>query len=373
MAAIFGRKSVMGTSLMPGEDDWLRKIRENDGLQALRPQGDINGGLIPALAPNGPPSGLLGSGSRLDAPRLTNEPNEIGAKDMASGDPSPFRPMLPDFDQGSMRNQLPDITNAPRTQSVQPDSRLLSMIGDAPRKRNNTGRDIMAGALAAISDAFSPDRKGPGAVDMLAKQWGDRRDTYKQDLQNYETRKRMASMPDMTERELQAFMLDPKAWAGSMARDATSKFGASTLNPGDIRHFGKDSGTYQAPTRAEQYAQNLRLQPGTEAYDNAVRDQELGANGPTAFGNQQTLQEARNAQAAAMERLRQQGRMTMQGARVAGQQTVRGTPTYRDLNPPPPRSSPRSAPKVPTARGQNGETIFYKGGRWVDAQGKPVQ
>lgn len=266
-----------------------------------------------------------------------------GIPAMGTGAGSVFRPALPDFSPEESKLQLPDMTNAPRVpqqQAGQMDPRLAAIVGQAPVKRNNTGRDILAGVLATIGDTLSGasntghGRGGYSAVDRLTKQWVDRRDTYKDDVQNYETRKRMAEMPGMTERELQAFALDPKAWAGSMAKDATSKFGAATMNPGDVRNYGYGAGTYQAPTRGEQYAQSIGGMPGSEAWNNAIRDQELGSNGPTAFGNTSSIDAAKAAQSQALERLRQTGRMTLQGARVAGQQSVKRTPSYGNLNPP---------------------------------------
>jgi hypothetical protein len=162
-----------------------------------------------------------------------------------------------------------------------------------------------------------------------------------------------------------------------MARDATSKFGAATMNPGDVRNYGIDAGTYQAPTRAQQYADSLGLEPGSDEYETAIRDQELNANGPTAFKNQQTMQGIRAASSMALQSQRDAQARARAAQAQRGRMEIRGAPAYRDLNPLPPRASGRSAaPRKSgerTATDANGNTVFYRGGRWVDAQGQPVQ
>jgi hypothetical protein len=309
---------------------------------------------------------------------LINGDPSLGDTQMSPGNaPSIFRPALPDFSQEQARTQLPDSSNQPQPQPGQIDPGVAAMIGQAPVKRKNTGRDILAGALAVLGDAFSPDHRGPGAVDNLAKAWGDRRSTYDQALAQYEGRKRMAALPGMNTREMAAYMADPKAWGSNMSNAATSRFSAATLHPGDQRYLGEGNGVYQAPTRGQLYAKSIGAMPGSEAWNSAVQDQELGANGPTAFGNQQTIQSLRDAQQARMEHMRQQGRLGMEGVRQGNRQAIRGAPTYGDLHRPPRRAGggagSRSAPKVPTATGQNGETIYYRGGKWVDQQGRAVQ
>jgi hypothetical protein len=262
--------------------------------------------------------------------------------------------------------QLPDLRVAEQPQpqrSIDPD--VLAMIGSAPQRKGNTGRDILAGALAAFGDTFSQRGGGNGgAVEMLANTWGGRRTKYDSDLQAFQTRDRIGHLPGMNAREMAAFMADPKAWASSMASNATSRFGAATLNPGDTRFLGEGNGSVQAPTRGQQYAGALGLRPGSDPYNTALRDQELGANGPTAFGNTQAL-----------EGLRQLNRLRLDRQRQDGRASIRGAPTYRDLNPPTARASaarqPSAAPhrsSRPTATGPNGERVEWDGKQWVEAR-----
>lgn len=264
---------------------------------------------------------------------------------------------------------LPDFASAPRpanpaqSQQRSVDPEVMKLIGQAPEKKNNTGRDIIAGILAAVGDTFAAQggRKGT-AVDGLVDAWGKRRDTYKTQQQQYDDRMRVAGLPGMGVREMAAYMADPKAWGSNMSRAATSPYDAATLNPGDTRFLGDGRGSVQAPTRGQQYAQSLGLQQGSDPYNTAIRDQELGANGPTAFGNNQSI-----------EALRQQNRVGLEGVRQRNRMGVRGAPTYRDLNPPPPRATGpgRAAPRrlaVPTATGPNGEKVQWNGRAWVPAQ-----
>ena len=93
----------------------------------------------------------------------------------------------------------------------------------------------------------------------------------------------------------------------------------------------------------------------------------------TAFGNQQSLEQQRQTGRVDLERHRQQNRLGLEGVRQDNRMGVRGAPTYRDLNLPAPRARGSATPAAErTATGANGQKIFYRGGRWVDAQGRPV-
>ena len=280
--------------------------------------------------------------------------------------------MLPAV-QGSQQQEphwkldLPDFSAAPRpVNPMQPQQRsidpeVMKLVGQAPRKKNNTGRDIIAGVLATLADTMAARNGRQGtAIAGLVDTWGDRRKLYKDQQQQYEDRMRMASLPGMSVREMAAYIGDPKAWASNMSRAATSPYDAATLNPGDTRFLGMDNGSVQAPTRGQQYAQSLGLQEGTDPFNQAIQDQELGANGPTAFGNSRTI-----------EAMRQQNRVNLEGVRQRNRMGVRGAPTYRDRNPSPPRlAPPRAAPRkaMPTATGPNGEKVQWNGRAWVPAQ-----
>lgn len=291
------------------------------------------------------------------------------------------RSMLPAVQEQPHWNlDLPDFASAPRPANpAQPQQRsldpeVMKLIGQAPVRKNNTGRDIIAGILATIADvaAARGGRQGT-AVDGLVKTWGDRRDTYKTQQQQYDERMRIAGLPGMGVREMAAYMADPKAWGSNMSRAATSPYDAATLNPGDTRFLGVGNGSVQAPTRGQQYAQSLGLEEGSDPYNNAIRDQELGANGPTGFGNSQALENLRTGNRRGLEAQRQANRVGLEGVRQNNRMGVRGAPTYRDLNPPPPRvSGPgRAAPRrsaMPTATGPNGEKVQWNGRAWVPAQ-----
>jgi hypothetical protein len=185
----------------------------------------------------------------------------------------------------------------------------------------------------------------------------------------------------MNEREMAAYIADPKAWGSNMSRAATSRYDAATLNPGDVRTYGEGNGVYQAPTRAEQFAQALGIVKGTPEYETAIRDQELGAQGPTAFqndvrlddhrtGNQKMLEAARQLGRVQLEGVRQGNRIGVEGVRQNNRMGLRGAPTYRDINGAPPRvgSGTAGAPREVTATGPNGEKIVFRNGQWVPAR-----
>jgi hypothetical protein len=279
--------------------------------------------------------------------------------------------------------QLPDSSNQPR--QIDPD--VMKLIGDEPARAKSFWQggkkfgvtDGIAGILAVLGDGLSRNRGygDGGAVQNLIGGRTGGLSALKEAQAAYQRNQQVAGLPGMNAREFAAFQADPKAWGSNMSRASTSRYDSVTANPGDVRMYGDGGGYWQAPTRGQQYAGSLGLEQGTDAYNGALRDQELGANGPTAFSNQQSLQAAREAQARYMEQMRQQGRMGIEGLRQTNRSNLRGAPTYRDLNPAAPRSGTRSAPRRqanrPTATGADGRTIYYDGKAWVDAQGRPVQ
>jgi hypothetical protein len=282
-----------------------------------------------------------------------------------------FQPALPNFSPDEKRVQLPDSTNQPRPPvDARQAGDLSDLVGQAPERNRFGTSDILAGVLAALGDALAQQGGGkPFATKNLGKVWADRGDAFTKKQDAYQQRQRMAALPGMDRREMLAAMVNPQAWSNHMADAATSRYQAATLNPGDQRYLGEGHDVYQAPTRGQLYAQSLDLDPGSQQYNDALRDQELGANGPTGFRNSQTLQDARNAQAFAMEAQRQRNRLGMEAARQTGRQALRGTPSYRDLNPPARQTSGAGRRTgVPTATGANGEKYELRSGKWVQVQ-----
>lgn len=93
---------------------------------------------------------------------------------------------------------------------------------------------------------------------------------------------------------------------------------------------GKSTVVYDAPEDWQTYATGQGFEPGTEDYFRAAEDYVLRGNGPTAFQYDRDLETVKAAARSQLERERQSNR-----------ERLRGTPSYRDLNPPPPR--PRTA------------------------------
>lgn len=192
----------------------------------------------------------------------------------------------------------------------------------------------------------------------------------------------VASLPGMNAREFATFLGNPEQWAANMSDALATHHAAANVGQTETRVYGNPNagGDYYQPPRliengadqirhdpmtgentiafsgmttGEQYARSLRLQPGSPEWNSAVRDAELGANGPTAFGYDQQL-----------EAMRQQGR-----------QTLRGMPTYSQANPRPRASgggsrsnAPARSSGRPTATGPNGEKIEWNGRAWVPSR-----
>lgn len=225
---------------------------------------------------------------------------------------------------------LPDSNSQPGMDPV-----VRGMLGNAPDAPKGFWQgggkfrleDGLAGVLAAIGDAVGAQNgMKPFAVKNLTSGRADGIDKARKANDDFEARQRIASLPGMNAREFAAFTMDPKAWGSNMSRAATSRYDAATLNPGDQRYLGEGQGIYQAPTRGQLYAGSLDLEPGTDPYRDAIRDQELGANGPTAFSNQQAIQRIRASDARQQEILRQQGRMGLEGIRQGNRASLRSMP-----------------------------------------------
>lgn len=124
---------------------------------------------------------------------------------------------------------------------------------------------------------------------------------------------------------------------------------------------GQSKRVADAPQAGEEYARAMGFEPGTPQYRLAVQDYVLRASGPTATDNDILLEQARQGNREAIERLRQQGRLQ-----------VRGTPTWRQQNPTPPRAGRAgAAPKGGTSDGtraynsQTKEWSVWNGSAWV--------
>lgn len=224
------------------------------------------------------------------------------------------------------------------------------------------GRDILSGLLAVIGDSLVQQGGGKGsAVDGLLGARTKGISAYEEAMKAYKRRQQVASLPGMTARELLAFDADPKAWGGHMADALSTHHAAANVNPGEQRVFGNPNAggrLYQAPTAAEQYAASLGNAPRTKGYNTALQDYVLRGSGPTAYGYDAALDDRRTA-----------NDISLEGVRQANRLGLRRTPTYRDSNPPPPRTgNPPRRKATPTATGPNGEKIMWNGKSWVPAR-----
>lgn len=87
---------------------------------------------------------------------------------------------------------------------------------------------------------------------------------------------------------------------------------------------GESQMLYDAPEDFQLYADQMGLEPGTDEYNDAMADYVLRTSGPTA-----------NAGRQALENLRQDNRLDMEGVRQKNRMQLRSTPTYAQANPRP--------------------------------------
>lgn len=87
---------------------------------------------------------------------------------------------------------------------------------------------------------------------------------------------------------------------------------------------GESQMLYDAPEDFQLYADQMGLEPGTNEYNDAMADYVLRTSGPTA-----------NAGRQALENLRQDNRLDMEGVRQKNRMQLRSTPTYAQANPRP--------------------------------------
>jgi hypothetical protein len=122
---------------------------------------------------------------------------------------------------------------------------------------------------------------------------------------------------------------------------------------------GEVTTLYAGPADYQSYASNLDLTAGTPAYNAAMQDYVLRANGPTALANDETLddyrtgnrlrvEDTRQANRIGLEGQRQRNRIGLEGVRQDNRMTTRATPTYRETHPSPRRGSGGALPVVKT-------------------------
>ena len=128
---------------------------------------------------------------------------------------------------------------------------------------------------------------------------------------------------------------------------------------------------YDGAEDFETYAETQGLEPGTQEYLDAVQDYVLKGDGPAAYGRDRGLDDYRTGNRLKLEGTRQGNRESLEGIRQNNRVTTRGLPTYRDTHPR--AASGSTGEAVPTSTGPNGEKAFFRGGKWVDAQGRPIQ
>ncbi|GGC34055.1 hypothetical protein GCM10011371_21790 [Novosphingobium marinum] len=275
--------------------------------------------------------------------------------------PVPVQNEMPPSAQPRLGDGLP-------RQPAQVDPSVLAMVGDKPKKTEDRRR-ILSGLITAAG-VISARTSGNDALGYsIARNYHDQlqssRDAYNNQMQGYQDRMRVASLPGMTAREMAAYVANPKSWGTNMSDALSSHHAAANVGQTETRVFGNPNAggsVYQPPrliengtdqlrynpmtgntstavqgmTPGEQYARSLGLQPGTASWFAALKDQMLRGSGPTAFGYDVALDDHRTQNDRSVEGLRQRNRVEL-----------RGVPTYGQTNPAP-RTVRENIPTVST-------------------------
>lgn len=156
------------------------------------------------------------------------------------------------------------------------------------------------------------------------------------------------------------WQIEDRNWKASQPEFFTSGRNRVKFNP----LTGDSQVVYNGPEDFDEYATALGMEPGSDEYEQAVTDYVLRGHGPTALGNNMQLDDRRTSNDKTLETLRAYNRGKL-----------RQTPTYRDKNPPPPRSGRKAtAPAVKATNPKTGEVITLNSrGQWVDKTGNPVK
>jgi hypothetical protein len=220
---------------------------------------------------------------------------------------------------------LPPL-NAPGGQDVSP------VVGTPPSKAGGTDYAAMLAEIVGPKPKMSTGQKiaavvGPmlmaatgnqaGATQMMQMIQGRRDDWQNRQRSALETMVKWRRDDDLAEQKRN----EPQYWSGSEDR---VRFDPATNTATRV---------YDAPQDFEDYAAASGHEPGTPEYFRAVEDHVLRGNGPTAFQFDRDLEVMKNAH-----------RISVEGQRQRDRERLRGLPSYRDLNPPAPRTA---APRAP--------------------------
>ena len=148
------------------------------------------------------------------------------------------------------------------------------------------------------------------------------------------------------------WQIEDRDWKASQPDYFTSGRDRVKLNP----LTGETQVIYDGPEDFDEYATAMGLQPGTDEYESAVLDYVLRGHGPTALGYDKALDDYRTANDKGYDDYRTRNRLK-----------VRGSPSYRDNNPLPPRTARKpSAPPVIAINPKTGEKLMVDSrGNWV--------
>jgi hypothetical protein len=292
-----------------------------------------------------------------------------------------------------------------------------------PERRGNGGfggfLQRLAEGLPGAMAAANGDHMTAMRYNMMLRDRRENRDEERQRaLQQRGLRANMVKM-GMSPMEAEMAAIDPRSFSAefnSRFRTREASEGQGIVTPGfdgsqsvytQPKHMTQGDGivrvggnsvperVYQGPTPAVENATALGLQPGTPEFDTFVRDYTLNGQGPTGtattrrgqdFSRQNTIDNIQDRQSRhttprpaspgnsdtalygdIMRRWSQGGDVNAREREFVRSYETRRAPRGRQGS-----GRPGSGVNAPSAVGPNGQRIYFRGGRWVDAQGRPV-
>ena len=318
-----GRRNPLTGQVNPMLPAPRLRERSPPNPDTIRSGGGI---LSAAVAPLNPATPAMDAASSADMPPV-NMPG--------GNDPTPLPGPVSGYGggtfnmDGSQATPVNRVGDGPRgAERADYAAMLQNAVGPAPKM--NTGQRI-ASIVGPMLMAASGNQAG--ATQMIQAMQG-RKDDYARRQQNAA----MTAIQWQRDDDQEAAKRNaPQFFSGNEDR---VRFDPTT---------GRSQRVYDAPQDFEDYAAAAGHAPGSPEYFRAAEDYVLRGNGPTASGFDRDL-----------ELLRTLGRYQLEDKRQQNRAALRGQPTYRDLNPPPPRaaaprrdalpvvSSPADALKLPS-------------------------
>lgn len=297
---------------------------------------------------------------------------------------------------GDLRRQIESFLSSPRAQGGALVPFINPMAAPAGDLAPASPSPDAAGSLAPVPEAlpaqggwldFKPDTRSPGGMFAARPSDGPSaariplRDRLRElgaiilaangnpSLLNYNLAQQQLRSQDRRESIQEKRLREQFDW--QRERDTQPTYRTVNGQVISIPFGGGDpSVLYQAPEDFEIYADSLGLTPGSQEYQDAMRDFVLRSSGPTALDNRTAYENVRQGNRVTLEGIRQQNRTALTDQR---ERNFRGRPP-RPTGPGSRGGSTGNTRR--TVRDRTGRSIEVevRNGQWVNvATGQPLQ